>query len=141
MSLPGKARRSFSASPEHDADADYQLALQLSEELNGEHPAPSYACPAQQPDCDDDADYALALELQFGDSSRVHMEEQGASSSGSKRGREGTIMGFARKRAQSRPLLSRDPRRKSLQDTCGIRSLSQVFSMLFVRTSFLSIRA
>jgi hypothetical protein len=89
MSLPGKARRSFSASPEHDEDADYQLALRLSEELNGEHPAPSYAGPAQQPDCDDDADYALALELQFGDSSRVHMEEQGASSSGFKRGREG----------------------------------------------------
>jgi hypothetical protein len=48
MSPPGKARQFRSASPEHDEDTDYKLALRLSEELNGDPSAPSYSGSAQQ---------------------------------------------------------------------------------------------
>jgi hypothetical protein len=75
MSRPGKARGSHSASPEHDEDADYRLALRLSEELNGDQAATSYAGPG----CNDDFDYALALELQYGSFVEAPMEELNAS--------------------------------------------------------------
>jgi hypothetical protein len=45
---------------EHDEDADYQLALRLSEELNSEQ-TPSNAGPSQQPSHNDEADFAYAL--------------------------------------------------------------------------------
>lgn len=68
MSRPGKARRSRSASPEHDEDADYQLALQLSKEINGGQATTSGAGPSQQkPSYNDDDDFAYALQLQFGE--------------------------------------------------------------------------
>jgi hypothetical protein len=80
MSRHGKARRSQSASPDQDNDADYQLALRIAEEMNGEQATPSGAGPSQHSGYDDEADFAYALELQFGDSNGPHHAEEDASS-------------------------------------------------------------
>lgn len=71
---------------EPDEDADYQLALRLSEELNSEQ-TPSIAGPSQQPNYEDEADFAYALQLQFGDENSAHQVEgkAPASRSGSSR--------------------------------------------------------
>lgn len=61
MSNYYNSRRSRSPSWGHDEDADYQLALKMSAEWNGEQPAP----PTHQPDYDADAEFALAMQIQY----------------------------------------------------------------------------
>jgi len=68
MSRSNKARRSRAGSPQHDEESDYQIALRLSEELNGGTlPLSSASKPGPDPVYDADADFAYALEMQFND--------------------------------------------------------------------------
>ncbi|CAO2657333.1 Nn.00g034590.m01.CDS01 [Neocucurbitaria sp. VM-36] len=70
MSWNNHGRQARLPNSNRDEDADYQLALRLSAELNDEQTA----VPAQRPDHDADADFALAMQLQF--DNEVQMAEE-----------------------------------------------------------------
>lgn len=59
-------------STNHNEDADYRLALQLSKELNGEQLPLKSAAEKEEADHISDADFAYALEVQFGDTNQLY---------------------------------------------------------------------
>src|SRR4051812_23689741 len=66
MSRTGKLRQSRSPRPQHDGEYDYEVALRLSAELNGDQlPLSSTSKTASDLVYDADSDFEYALQLQF----------------------------------------------------------------------------